>query len=709
MGNKKIMNYNEELEIIKSKIERYDIITFDIFDTLVLRNVFEPTDIFYIVQREYELKFGKLDFDFHELRKCYEIDARKNRSNQEDIVFDNIYEEFLKYYPEQICDRLKTIELEVEKEFIIKNELMFEVYQHVVNLNKEIYFISDMYLPSDFLSNILNELGFNKYNKLYVSGEHLKTKHYGTLYQLVKEHNSLAVEKWLHIGDNFHSDITQAKLKGIAGYHYKKVNERVKKKKINSIEDSILTALEINQLCTRPDTGYWDRFGYSKAARMFYLLTKWLINNIKGKQTDIYFLARDGCFVKKIYDLYYNHNTSLPQPHYLYTSRRAFQWVEILDSNIDEFLYIITAFNPQFSQKLTCREILNNLNIDTTDKLEIIAKYGISLDTVLCVENDILVNARKFLKEIIDEIKLSLNKEKEMVTLYLDSAGLNDRNKILSIFDIGWRGSIHKSIQLFTKHKIFGYYFGTNQFIHSEIKDNSMGFVFDKGMPSDRNAFILRYLMIFEFLFTAPHGSLQHFKKNELGEVIPVLDPVDANQCYIDSIKAMQDGCMKFIQTVMKYDRFFQSCNPTDAIENIKNMIVDEEFEDLYEFSFLHNSVGFGITDDLKNYVGIVDSDEYLQSPENIIQQSKFNLWPGVLLIKKGCRLFTQKEFNAVMLNGNALLPTYIYNNTHENIEVQFAKKIYHFYKRQGIKLSLFRAIHSFKYLYNLFKEKNKA
>ena len=84
-------------------------------------------------------------------------------------------------------------------------------------------------------------------------------------------------------------------------------------------------------------------------------------------------------------------------------------------------------------------------------------------------------------------------------------------------------------------------------------------------------------------------------------------------------------------------------------------------------------------------------------------------MWPGALLIKKGSRLFTQKEFNAVMLNGSALLPTYIYNDTHENIEVQFAKKIYHFYKRQGIKLSLFRAIHSFKYLYNLFKEKNKA
>lgn len=280
------------------------------------------------------------------------------------------------------------------------------------------------------------------------------------------------------------------------------------------------------------------------------------------------------------------------------------------------FYLLLLGLIPNSPEELTCREILNNLKIDTTDKLDVIAKYGISLDTVLCIENDTLVNARKFLKEIINEIKESLNKEKEMVMLYLDSEGLNDRNKNIAIFDIGWRGSIHKSIQLFTKNKIFGYYFGTNQFIHSEIKDNSLGFVSDKGMPSDSNAFISRYLMIFECLFTAPHGSLQHFKKNEFGEVVPVLDPVDINQFYIDSIKTLQDGCMKFIQTAMQYDRFFQDCNPNDAIENIKDMIIDENFEDLYEFSFLHNSVGFGVTDDLKSYVGIVDSDEYLQSPE---------------------------------------------------------------------------------------------
>ena len=701
------MNYDIELKLITSKIDNFDVITFDIFDTLVLRNSFEPTDIFKIVQREYELSHGQLGFDFYDLRKRFEMDARIHKKHQEDIIFDDIYNEFRKHYPDDICTTLKTLELKIEKEFIVKNELMFEVYKYAIDSKKDVYFISDMYLPSTFLSEVLDDLGLKNYKRLYVSAEYLKTKHHGTLYQLVKEHNKLDITKWLHIGDNHYSDVVQAESQGISAYHYKKINERVKHRTIHSIEDSILTALEINQLYTRPALAYWNCLGYTKVARMFLLLTKWLINCIEENRTDIYFLARDGYFVKKAYDLYCNERAELPKSHYLYASRRAFQWVEILDNDIDEFLFIITGFNPQFSQKLTCREILRNLNISANDKVEVISKYNISLDTILCVDDGTLGNARKFLKEIIEEIKRSLNKEKEAMMQYLDEQGLNDENKNIALFDIGWRGSIHKSLQQFTKKEIFGYYLGTNQFVHSEIKNNSLGFVFDKGLPENNNTFISRYLMIFESLFTAPHGSLQYFEKNADGEVVPVLESADTNRYYTESITAIQEGYVNFIQTALQYDRFFQDCTSNIAIKNIKEMLLDEEFEDLYEFSFLHNSVGFGITDDLKNYVSIITSDEYSQSPNQAIAQSQFNLWPGALIIKKGDRLFTVKEYNAIYLNGNnnIYLPVAEPHQVYGNIEIQFAKKIYHYYRSHGIKLTLLRASKSLKYIYTLYKK----
>ena len=51
------MNYFEEINKIKENIDNSDIVSFDIFDTLLLTNVAEPSDIFKIVELKYYNKF----------------------------------------------------------------------------------------------------------------------------------------------------------------------------------------------------------------------------------------------------------------------------------------------------------------------------------------------------------------------------------------------------------------------------------------------------------------------------------------------------------------------------------------------------------------------------------------------------------------------------------------------------------------------------
>ena len=46
---------------LKQLIDKNNIISFDIFDTLILRNIFQPTDIFRILA-----KFAKDEFDIDE-------------------------------------------------------------------------------------------------------------------------------------------------------------------------------------------------------------------------------------------------------------------------------------------------------------------------------------------------------------------------------------------------------------------------------------------------------------------------------------------------------------------------------------------------------------------------------------------------------------------------------------------------------------------
>ena len=47
------MDMGNEIEKIKRKIDKHDIISFDLYDTLVFRQAGKPTDIFELAVREF--------------------------------------------------------------------------------------------------------------------------------------------------------------------------------------------------------------------------------------------------------------------------------------------------------------------------------------------------------------------------------------------------------------------------------------------------------------------------------------------------------------------------------------------------------------------------------------------------------------------------------------------------------------------------------
>ncbi|MCG9790060.1 HAD-IA family hydrolase [Vibrio mediterranei] len=696
------MKINNDLKYLKEHIDLHEVVSFDIFDTLVLRNVFEPVDIFKVVELEYNYQSGKnLDVDFFNARREAEYQARMKRPNQEDIIFDNIYEELLATYSIDVCNTLKAIELETEKRFIVRNDLMYSAFEYAIQQGKKVILISDMYLPENFLSKIVNELGYNGYEKLYVSCEMLKTKHFGTLYQYVKDDLKLYDSSWLHVGDNYHSDVENANKNDIKGYHYQKINERDTSYVIENITDSIFSALEINEKYTREPLSYWDNFGYLNTGRLFYSLNKWLMNNVKNSGSQVYFLARDGYLPKKIYDLYQDKDQNLPDSRYLYTSRRAFQWAGAL-SNDNELIDVIAGFNPRFGQEITCKEILINIGFPWKDYQEVIKKYGIEIDTVLACEDGTHGKARDFITDHLSLIKIKLEEEKKLVLKYLEQEGLVD-NEDATIFDIGWRGSIQKSMQNFLGRKIQGYYFSTNPFVHNEIENYSKGFIATKGIPEENNAFCTKYLMLFELFFTAPHGSLAKFGLLD-GVVVPELEPMDVNVYTHEAVEHLQGGCIRFIKTSMNYDRYLTDSNSSIAVKTLKNTIEKSCIVDLVEFSKISNYVGFGVESQLINYVEThtLDNEFNLQ---RAISESKTSLWPDVFLVQDSVRVMTSDEM--IILNEeNRILDQVIFNNQVVNLEVELAKKIYRYIKQHGVKSSIIRAARSLKYIFHVYKNR---
>ncbi|MCR5675387.1 MAG: hypothetical protein K6G16_06740 [Lachnospiraceae bacterium] len=180
-------------------IDSFEVISFDIFDTLLCRNVQKPRDVFRSVQEEQHAT------GFYDARIRAEQRARRMHPKQEDVTFRQIYQEL----PEQYRG-LEQAELDAEKAAVYANAAMAPVYQHALQAGKRVILCSDMYLTRDFLEKLLQNSGFGGYEKLYLSSELMKTKGTGHLFHHVVQDTETAPEKILHIGDHLESDGTAA-------------------------------------------------------------------------------------------------------------------------------------------------------------------------------------------------------------------------------------------------------------------------------------------------------------------------------------------------------------------------------------------------------------------------------------------------------------------------------------------------------------------
>ncbi len=202
-----------------SFLMQYDVISFDIFDTLIFRPFSEPTDLFFFLGE----RTGILDFK--RLRMQAEAEARVQKYKEE------------KHYEIKLSDIWSRLENEIgvtkeqgmqmeqalEMEFCYANPFMQQVFTQLREHGKRIVITSDMYLSKAFLSELLQKNGYGGYEELYVSCEYEKSKAEGSLYEVVKGAYP-DTDSMIHVGDNPVSDVKNAKKHGFEVFYYPNVN-----------------------------------------------------------------------------------------------------------------------------------------------------------------------------------------------------------------------------------------------------------------------------------------------------------------------------------------------------------------------------------------------------------------------------------------------------------------------------------------------------
>lgn len=578
-----IDNYHD----LYQKTEKYKYISFDIFDTLIKRDVPNPVDIFNIIGNEVGI------IDFKEKRINAEKKAREYKDTPE-ITLDDIYNN-LSYIRDY--KKIEKLECKVELEECVANKDIFDFFKYCV-ANKKVFIITDMYLPRDIIECILRENGFVGYDSLYISNEEQLVKSDGQLFKRALRKENISNKQIVHIGNSLRADYLGARQEKVSAIKVPTLNKRVQKNyKYMFPKESkykYLTTFINNHI--NPASNYYD-FGYQSFGPLLYGFITWLRNDLKKNDfKHVLFLARDGYIMKKVYDQM-NCDDSI-ESEYFEASRRSLR-VPTYDKSMDyhDMLKVLTVPNLTNPSQILDSWGLNQENYENQ-----LLDLGFKLDSSIkrdSLESD--TKFKKFFEDIKDDIFDNSAKELESLEMYLSRFNFSEKTAIV---DIGWGGSMQRFLtdtlnKMNVKNNIHGYYVGLTKKSLDNLKKNGLkakGYAFD-AMNKDDPDMERPFVGLFETLFLEQAGSVKKYTiQNDSVSVERYPYEYIENgkkRKEIGYVKEIQKGALDFNRDFYKtYTARFLGFNRQIMFSNLYQVGVDPTLSDISlfgDFEFFNN------------------------------------------------------------------------------------------------------------------------
>lgn len=413
----------------------YDAISFDIFDTLIMRKTLFPEDVFAIVERKLNGQGCVCNFTLNRKRVILE-----NRIANPNIY--EIYNQFAQFtgISANVCQDIMQLELDIEREVLVKREAVAETLKCIHDMGKPVFLITDMYLPADIIRGILAGLGITCYEDLLVSCDNrsLKVEDLFTIYKEKHPYN-----RYLHVGDNLVSDIESASKNGIDTVYlasalniFRQCDSRGLLSQANTICERNMLGFMLADLYNNPfelpEEREWrlqDMAALTVAPVVFCMVAKLKEIAENGNYRKILFAARDGYLLKKMYEEVKGEKA--PEAVYLYTSRKA-----VTNTNCEDEQQILWLANLPYS----CRkeEILENV-------------FGV-LGAEYNEKEDFNTNILKYKAQIIQ-----ISSERaENYRKYLDNAGVGGDTYLF--VDLVSAGTCQVYLNKLIEGELTGYY-----------------------------------------------------------------------------------------------------------------------------------------------------------------------------------------------------------------------------------------------------------
>lgn len=594
--SKFIIDNNEYFNVseihLKDEIDSHQIISFDIFDTLIMRKVLYPSDIFELVQQNISRNI-KYKFDFVKNRVLAEKQLLENGNPTYDMIYDKLQSNMGISNEEK--NFLKNLEFEIEKKYIVQRKKTVEIFQYAISKGKEVYLVSDMYFEKIRLEEILINNDIKGYTELIVSCEHGTSKT-EKLFEKLNEY--IENKSCLHIGDNTEADFHSARKNNIDAFE---IFSAVEMLEISSYKEILNMAESLNQRCmiglfierafnnpfslnkTKGVLNVNDvyLFGYLFIAPLISEFMKWLVNEIKNNEfSDILFLARDGFIIEQLYQKVIEKFSlnDVPKSTYFLTSRIMCTASAIYgETDILEVSKI--AFNGSPELLLKNRFLLDDGDIKLKeDKEQSLEEY------ILEHKNKIIEKAKKL---------------RETYKLYTDQKDI-DFTKKIAVFDFYAAGTCQLSLERIFDSKLYGFYFVRIDDIDKRKKMLDIKSLFKPSTSFNNETFISQGYVFLESIITSENPSLRQIVND--GEVEYLKEKRSVSQ--LEELNMIHQSINDYFEDYMQFMWEFESniviadkilsfiLKKYTKIENIsiiKDELEDEFFNRTFSFADLLN------------------------------------------------------------------------------------------------------------------------
>ena len=571
---------------LKDKIDKAYIVSFDIFDTLIMRKVFSPEDVFRLLGEEVRAEL-KLDCEIASIRaQAAQCGAY--------ATINEIYGYIKKctnLTDKNIADIMK-LEKDTDIDLCIVRRDIADLYEYCLTCGKEVYFISDMYYTIQDIKRILDKCGVTVPDDehIWISCEKKADKVSGSLWEeyfkLVGKGN-----KCLHIGDNKTCDVKNPVRYGIDSYYVMSAKDMLMNSSmaelasdVNTVSDSICLGLVASKLFNSPfalcstkgKVSFDDSesYGYCVYGPLLEKFLIWLYYKSRKDEIDkLLFFARDGYFLEKDYTMV----------------------AELLDDGYEQewcylpisrrLIYIATMENEDDFNRVVAFPYVGTFADYMQSRFEIIVTDETS------EYNDRQINAvgdskniLKWIQPYKDKIMEQAKKERKNYLAYLTSDGDMKKELSYGTVDLGYYGTNQYYLQRLTGIKTKGYCFyaclSKDNIYNNEITMDGCfqygdDYTAEKSIASNKNMYI-------ETFITAPHGMIRYI--DDRGNA--VCQPDRKSQKNFNVKEKVNCGAVDFINDYISIYKTILAVNCSECIKSMSDRT--ESLEDILFFNMLN-------------------------------------------------------------------------------------------------------------------------